>query len=287
MPGLTRSKDDSPDGEQRKEKRRAINRKAQQRAREQKQSLIQRLILENQQLKTRLLGNSLGDSILQARQSVSNGHGSSTSPQFLTSSSASQTTHNVIPSPASAGEPPPPAVQPLPAMAFVDLNVSSLDLNAARQAFLAVLASVCDPHLNTIHAVCQKFAQSRGADVAAGDLHPPRPVNRPLNTAPLHDPLNLFEQLLAAAFDNVTDPAEYIPPAGQAGPLAVPFLEPMHPVDAYELDGQGVWSLVVDIVDLSRTDLEDLAGRLTRVIRCYGFGPVMLRNEVTNVCRRE
>ena len=163
----------------------------------------------------------------------------------------------------------------------------SVDLSALNQAFLAVLASVCDPHLNTIHAICQKFAQSRRGR-AGPDLHAPRPVNRPLNTHHIPhthtDNYDIFEQFLAATFDTI-DPAAYIPPLGAAGPLSVPFLEPPHPIDGYELDAHGVWSYVVAHVDLSRTDAEDLASRLTSKIRCYGFGPVLLRHEVQSVCR--
>lgn len=184
---------------------------------------------------------------------------------------------------------------------------------------------MCDPHLNTIHAICAKFAQSRGRAVQVGDLHPPRPVNRPLNAggaaatngfghdgnphphhhhhhghAHAHTPhgFHLPQGATSDAF-GAADPNAWLddllttllPPTAYvtsdpeaAGPLSVPLFEPAHPINGLELDAGGVWAFVVATVDLSRTDAEYLASRLTGMIRCYGFGPVLLRHEVEGVC---
>ena len=194
---------------------------------------------------------------------------------------------------------------------------ASIDLTACREAFIAVLASVCDPHLNTIHAVCQKFSESRaGLPSSSHSLNPPRPVNRPLDR-----PLDIFAQFapsvlhggpsLAHSFspihtsDSPTYPSEptqafdsswfanlfptipateYIPTLDHAGPLSLPFLEPQHPIFGLELDCDDIWACVLTIVDMSRTDAEALASRLTEKVRCYGFGPVMTKQDVLVVC---
>ncbi|KAL1413665.1 hypothetical protein Q8F55_001444 [Vanrija albida] len=283
--------------EARRDRRRAINRRAQQRSREQKQTLIERLQAENAALRARFGGGSGESSSLGTA---------------LDSNSVSPLPPHHSSSSASASLSPPTAQPP---------SAASTDLDALRQAFLAVLASVCDPHLNTIHAICAKFAQSRGRAVAAGDLHPPRPVNRPLNAAGAVSPdghANGFDaqqhQHLHAhshghghghghaphdAFGAPADAnawlddllATLLPPAAYittdpeaAGPLSVPLFEPAHPINGVELDASGVWALVVATVDLSRTDAEYLASRLTDKIRCYGFGPVLLQHEVEGVC---
>ena len=186
----------------------------------------------------------------------------------------------------------------------------SVNLEACRQAFLAVLASVCDPHLNTIHAVCAKFSESRGASSRYGDLHPPRPVERPLNAGASH--LGSTQAHLGHALDIGTafhggatageafsddwtsifsfpttylPPSAFIPSRGEEGLLSVPGLEPAHPVIDLELAAGDVWAEVICMVDISRTDIEDLASRLTTKIRCYGFGPVLMRQDVVQVCQ--
>ena len=170
-----------------------------------------------------------------------------------------------------------------------------VNLVACREAFMAVLASVCDPHLNTIHAVCRKFSESRGTAPHYGgtSLNPPRPVDR--------SRLHIFEQF-GTDFShfypqaNTTDhthsdffetlPSDaYIPSLGLAGPLFVPLLEPSHPVSGHELDCDDIWAFVLTMVDLSKTDAEALAAKLTEKVRCYGFGPVVLRDDVDELCR--
>lgn len=175
-----------------------------------------------------------------------------------------------------------------------------------------MLASVCDPHLNTIHAVCAKFSESRGAPSRYGDLHPPRPVDRPLNVGTSHlgsththvsPSLNLdsthygSEAILHSDINDWSSyftfpttylsPSDFIPSLGNEGVLSVPGLEPAHPVIDLELAAGDVWAEVICIVDISRTDVEDLAGRLTEKIRCYGFGPVLMREDVLRVCQGE
>ncbi|KAK4687147.1 hypothetical protein P7C73_g2974, partial [Tremellales sp. Uapishka_1] len=290
------------DHQQRLDKRRATNRRSQQRARENKEALIKKLQEENDLLKLKLQaedgieehGNQDGFDRRMTQSGVS-----LSGTTAGTTSSRSPSNYSSL-SPARLVTTSQPITQPFPTVHAP--AASSVDLVACRQAFLAVLASVCDPHLNTIHAVCQKFAQSRGGTVRlVGDLHPPRPLNRPLNTASprrpnlhLHtsvqevdsnDPFgNIMKQLYGSPFDNLTHPSGYIPPSGIEGPLFVPFLEPSHPIDGYELDADGVWSFILERVDMSLTDAEELAGRLTDKIRCYGYGPVLLRRDVLDAC---
>ena len=212
---------------------------------------------------------------------------------------------------------------PYSSLSDVGPPVRSVNLEACRQAFLAVLASVCDPHLNTIHAVAQKFAQSRSyAEFIGTSLAHPRPVDRPLN---LHIFGNLSQSASSASISppqqntsgsegtNNTPPeppvewdmevvnflrgamgpsslssGSYIPsPNSLAGPLTVPFLEPPHPVHDHEFDADGVWDHVLKLVDFSRTDAEDLAGQLTEKVRCYGFGPVLMQRDIDDVCESE
>ena len=295
------------------EKRRAVNRQSQRRARAQKEDHIKDLERTNSQLedevkslKERLKtfgGSALG--FFSASPSSSDGLNrsshSATAPPSGATSSAPQ--HSLSTAATSIG---PPA--------------ASIDLEACRQAFLAVLASVCDPHLNTIHAVATKFASSRNPRITNGNtnLNHPRPVNRPLNQyqpgqfpqmlaydhfnqshatphnspqhtlypgqpAPIPDNITAF---LNAAFPSLP-PASYVPEPHHEGPLYVANFEPIHPLDGFELDADGVWSHVLMTVDMTKVDAEDLAGKLAEKIRCYGFGPVLLRRDVTDICQSE
>jgi len=179
---------------------------------------------------------------------------------------------------------------------------------ACREAFMAVLASVCDPHLNTIHAVCRRFSESRGLAPFGHSLHPPRPVDRPLNiyhqySTPHLDttsfnPYNFptppdFAQptadliLFHNLFNTVTPPTAYIPAQGSEGPLSLPYLEPAHPVFGLEMDCADIWGCVLTVIDMSRADAEALASSLTEKVRCYGFGPVIMKRDVMEVCEGE
>ncbi len=159
---------------------------------------------------------------------------------------------------------------------------------------MAVLASVCDPHLNTIHAVCQRFSESRGLVPSGRGLNPPRPVDRPLNvykhfsSTQLSQPSHIVDGPVIPSFDfsfaNSLPLAEYIPTLGLDGPLTVPYLEPPHPVFNLELDCSDIWACVLSVVDMSRTDAEGLASSLTGKVRCYGFGPVIMKQDVIQVC---
>jgi len=80
---------------------------------------------------------------------------------------------------------------------------------------------------------------------------------------------------------------DYIPPLGLAGPLSLPFLEPSHPVSGLEFDCDDVRAFVLTVVEMSRTDAKALAGRLTEKVRCYGFGPVITKEDMMEVCNRE
>jgi hypothetical protein len=170
-----------------------------------------------------------------------------------------------------------------------------IDLDACREAFLAVLASVCDPHLNTIHAVCQKFSQSRGHLHAVPTLHPPRPVNRPLNiwktfVDPNSGANNVPTMSRGTAdfgidFSSINPPAAFIPSSPSlAGPLTVPFLEPDHLTSGLELSAVDVWACVLCLVDLSKADAEAVASRITERVRCYGYGPVVIEQDVISIC---
>jgi hypothetical protein len=163
---------------------------------------------------------------------------------------------------------------------------------------MAVLASVCDPHLNTIHAVCQKFSQSRGHLYAAPTLHPPRPVNRPLNIwKAFVDPSRGSNHVSTISrgttdfgidFASLNPPAAFMPASPSlAGPLTVPFLEPDHPAPGLELSAADVWTCVLCSVDLSKADAEAVASRITEKVRCYGYGPVVIEQDVIRVCQGE
>lgn len=347
------------------EKRRAVNRQSQRRARAQKEEHIRNLertnsVLEDEvrSLKDRLRG--LGDSavaLFSPSPSTSDGLNrirgsisSATAPSLPTSHDL-QGSNSISTTTQSHSQGPPAA---------------SVDLEACRQAFLAVLASVCDPHLNTIHAVAQKFAASRNPRVSnpTASLNRPRPVNRPLNQGNLNQQSNdrsgpatltydnmgqshqhqhqhdrpgpshltyenlgqinqpgrpgtsssqqygnygslpsaterpdYFNHHLQPVPDNITaflnsafpslPPTSYVSPLQNEGPLEVPFFEPSHPIDGFELDADGVWSHVLLSVDMTKVDAEDLAGKLVDRIHCYGFGPVLLRKDVTEVCQSE
>lgn len=178
------------------------------------------------------------------------------------------------------------------------LVTATVDFAASREAFLAVLASECDPHLNTIHAVCEKFSQGRGhLPPSVHSLNPPRPPNRPLNIwrsfvgtdgayvlrPQLGDPVDPIG--LGIDFDSLNAPDAFIPSHQLAGPLSVPFLEPPHPTAPFELDAAAVWALVLTSIDLTRTDIQALASVIAGKVRCYGYGPVLLRSEVDEICR--
>ena len=85
--------------------------------------------------------------------------------------------------------------------------------------------------------------------------------------------------------ETVLPPTAFIPLPEAAGALSVPGLEPLHPIVDCELTADAAWSEILCTVDLSCTDVEDLAARLTAKIRCYGFGPVLLRKDVALACK--
>jgi hypothetical protein len=175
--------------------------------------------------------------------------------------------------------------------------VISINLDACREAFIAVLASVCDPHLNTIHAVCQEFSHSRVHAPHGRDLNPPRPVDRPLNIAKLFCSAEqsvdisyntvLNDHNLNFDFDHISPPLSFIPPQNVAGPLSVPYIELPHPTFDLEMDANDVWFYVLENVDIGHTDVEALASRMCDKVRCYGFGPVLLKQDVTEICGGE
>ena len=163
---------------------------------------------------------------------------------------------------------------------------TAVDLKACRQAFLAVLASVCDPHLNTIHAVCAQFALARGHRAGILALNPPRPPNRPLNmNCPPGE--NHIDFAYDIDFSNLTPTSMYIPDQNSCGPLSIPGLEPVHPVAGYEMDASQTWQCVLEIVDMSQIDAEELATRVAERVRCYGYGPVLTRSDVVLLCHGE
>ncbi len=191
-------------------------------------------------------------------------------------------------------------------------NGLAFDIQACHDALLAVLASICDPHLNTIHAVCQKFSESRGHSSSGPSLNPPRPVNRLLTTASaiggVHTGDALYEffsdrshstssnptrpdvdgsALFQDFFDSLLPDTSYVPPLGTAGPLRIPYLEPAHPIGGIELDVEAVWYRVLSTVDLSKADAEALASALALKVRCYGFGPVLMETDVIETCQSE
>jgi hypothetical protein len=162
----------------------------------------------------------------------------------------------------------------------------ALDLKACRQAFLAVLASVCDPHLNTIHAVCAQFALARGSGVEIQPLNPPRSPNRPLNVD-CPPSMNNIDFAHEVDFSNLTPMSMYIPNQHSCGPFSIPGLEPLHPVAGHEIDASQAWQVVLELVDMSQVDAEELATRVAEKVRCYGFGPVLTRSDVVQLCQSE
>jgi hypothetical protein len=69
--------------------------------------------------------------------------------------------------------------------------------------------------------------------------------------------------------------------------LTVPFLEPDHPAPGLELSAADVWTCVLCSVDLSKADAEAVASRITEKVRCYGYGPVVIEQDVIRVCQGE
>lgn len=131
-----------------------------------------------------------------------------------------------------------------------------------------------------------KFSQSRWPSATASTLHPPRPPNRPLNieVIPRADPTYDLA-FLNLDFSNLTPSSAFIPTPDVCGPLTVPGLEPPHPVFELELGADDVWSFVVGLVDMSRTDAEGLASKVAEKIRCYGFGPVLMKTDLKRICQ--
>ena len=155
-----------------------------------------------------------------------------------------------------------------------------VNLPACRQAFLAVLASACDPYLNAIQSVSRKFGESRGGKPAL-DLFPPRPINRPLNENKFGRVIGFLPNVSVSSLvlgHNV--------PSNNEEPLTLVSFQSPQPSDV-EIDCDGVWSLVVTTVDLTLADAEDLAGRLAEQLRCYGLGPVFLESDVRAACKSE
>jgi hypothetical protein len=188
-------------------------------------------------------------------------------------------------------------VTPIP-IPFSIHPVASSDLNAARQAFLAVLGSVCDAHLNTIHAVCQKWAESRSAIQGQGnDLNPPKRPDLPTpiyeQYCSVHDhtqeygPTASIEELRAMFNSPSLPPHSIIPPLHQSGPISLPLLEPSHPIQGIEFDAFQIWDYVLTFINLGETDTEKLAAELCRAVRFYGFGPVLLEVDVKVICKGE
>ena len=178
------------------EKRRSINRRSQQKSRENKEQLIKTLQEENRRLKEQLRSEAAPGYVplirkcseLIRRRQTPPYTSSSDSPSSLRRLPSSSTTSNFGKSPLSPllSRFKSRSLRGSPTQSFsFPLHAGSVNLDASRQIFLAVLASVCDPHLNTIHAVAQKIAASRGhafpSDIVQPTLAEPRPVDRPLN----------------------------------------------------------------------------------------------------------
>lgn len=180
------------------------------------------------------------------------------------------------------------------------LGTPSMDIEACKEAFMAVLASVCDPHLNTIHAVCQKFSQGRGSSFRTPALNAPRSIDRSLHLNSTLDtyqtqsvpPVMLLRGVgnsagLDFGFDNLTPLLHFVPCTHEAGPLSIPLIEPPHPIVNIEMDSLETWRHVCSKVDIGHCDLLEMAGRLAKLVRCYGFGPVLLKVDVTAICHGE
>jgi len=180
------------------------------------------------------------------------------------------------------------------------LKTPVMDFEACEQAFMAVLASVCDPHLNTIHAVCQKFSEGRGSSFRTPALNPPQRIDRSLH---LNSTLNGGQRDSASPatlsldvgdmanfdfdFENLSPFSAFVPLTNEAGPLSVPFIEPHHPIVDIEMDSFDTWRHICTRVDIGHCDLLELAGRLAKLVRCYGYGPVLLKADVISICHGE
>ncbi len=70
-------------------------------------------------------------------------------------------------------------------------------------------------------------------------------------------------------------------------PAHYPCPEPSHPVSTLKFDCDDVVAFVLTVVEMSRTDAKALAGRLNEKVRCYGFGPVITKEDMIEVCNRE
>ncbi|GFZ44394.1 hypothetical protein JCM24511_02116 [Saitozyma sp. JCM 24511] len=244
----------SPDNSAAKlEKRRASNRRSQQRVREAKEALIRKLQVENECVHAQDRPPYASESPPWKRLSARGSSQSSTTSE-------------------SSGH-------------------FSVDLNAAGEAFMAVLASICDPFLNTLHAVCQKFSYSRGHRQSAPHLNPPRPVNRPLNkdgnlVNPDGYPHNttLSNGAGESLALGLSPPNSALVPT-PAGAMTVPLLisEPSLN-DGVELDAAEAWLRALGTIDLSKADVEAVASRVSEKVRCYGFGPVVLERDIQAIC---
>lgn len=233
-------------------KRRETNRRSQQRSREAKEALISRLQAENSSLKRLQAENE------RLRTSISKSHnataktGSESLASDTPTSWTSRSEHALRPD-------------------FRPQTAQTANFEAARQAFVAVLASVCEPHLNTIHDVCRKFIETRDAKLSGPDLHPPKPPDWSLRSW--------------CDFDRLTPDEQFVPGRDAVcGPLSVPFLEPAHPLIGLELDVHGIWLHILTSIDLSAVDVQELATRVTPTVRCYGYGPVVLKSDLIQLC---
>ncbi len=115
-------------------------------------------------------------------------------------------------------------------------------------------------------------------------------------------------------FAALLSPSDYIPSLSASssssdshptpsGPLFVPLLEQAHYTypspgpssnhnnhqtsPGYELDHSAIWALVLGLVDLGKIDVEGLASEMCGKVRCYGFGPVVVKEDAMEVIRRE
>lgn len=103
------------------------------------------------------------------------------------------------------------------------------------------------------------------------DLHPPKPHDWSLRTW--------------CDFDRLTPDEQFPPGANETcGPLSVPFLEPAHPLMGLELDVNGIWLHILTSVDLAIVDIQLLATRVTSSVRSYGYGPVVLKSDLVDLC---
>lgn len=105
-----------------------------------------------------------------------------------------------------------------------------------------------------------------------------------VRTLQSHDGNYLADQTLPdfSTFYDIP-PGAYAAGVGISGPLRVPYLEPAHPVTG-ELDVNGIWLKVLLSVDLQKTDIEYLAVRLSKRVRCYGEGPILGESDLDAIC---